>query len=118
MALTENVEGPIQQIVWAWTTDASGDVTETTTGKYSGRLFTVVTIPGAAAAAPTADYDLTVTDANSVDLLHAGGADRHTANTEYIQEANLGVVANSAITFTVANGGNAKSGTVIVNIGT
>ena len=116
MALTENVQGPIQQIVWAWTTDASGDVTATTGGTYSGKLLTVVTVPSATAA-PTADYDLTVTDANSVDVLHGGGIDRATATTEYIQEASLGVVANSTLTFTVANGGNAKKGTVIVNIG-
>jgi len=115
MALAEREEGGAQQIIWDWTSDASGDVTITTDSTYHGKVLTLVTIPHA--TAPAADYDLTAVDRNGVDVLHAGGIDRHTTNTEYVASASLGAVSDSVLILTIDNGGNAKKGKAVITVG-
>ena len=115
MALTEDTEGPLHQFVYTWTSDGSGDATETTRIAYSGEVLTLVTIPDGSAA-PTDNSGVTVTDDNGVDVLHAAGLLRDTANTEYVQQSALGVVATSTLTFVIADAGDSKEGTVIVTL--
>ena len=115
MAIAEDTQGPLHQFVYTWTSDSSGDATETTTSTYSGEILSLVTIPDGTAA-PTDNYDVVVTDSNGVDILYGGGADRDTLNTEYVQGTSLGVIATSALTFTIADAGDTKEGTVIVTL--
>ncbi|KKK54249.1 hypothetical protein LCGC14_3086620, partial [marine sediment metagenome] len=62
------------------------------------------------------NYDLVVTDAAGVDILAAAGANRDTANTEYVASASLGAVASSLLTFTISNAGDTKEGVVYLYI--
>lgn len=105
------------RIKWAWTSDASGDASEATPGKFTGLVFECVTIPDGVDA-PTDNYDITITDDDGLDVLRGLGADRDTANTEYlhINQDGLGTVHNSILTLTVANAGNAKEGVVYLTI--
>tara|TARA_Y100000310_G_scaffold317685_1_gene370830 strand:+ start:12806 stop:13168 length:363 start_codon:yes stop_codon:yes gene_type:complete len=110
---TERDYGTVKLLKCAWVSDASGDVSGTASSiVYDGKLLAVTTDPSA--TAPTDDYDVTVLDDNSMDVLLGAGSDRDTANTEYLLEANLGAVAKSKLTVTVANAGNAKEGTVYI----
>ena len=116
--ITEETHGSMKKVKFAWATlsSSSGGVTATTTGAYNGALERFVTIPGAGALAPTASYDITIMDQDSTDVLMAAGANRHTANTEQVNAASLGVVANDTLTINVTNAGSSNGGTAILYI--
>ena len=57
-----------------------------------------------------------MSDQDSTDVLNAKGANRHTANTEQVKAASLGVIANDTITINVTNAGSSNGGTAIVYI--
>jgi hypothetical protein len=114
---TEVTHAGVKKITCAWTSDsATGAVSGTTTNPYDGKLIGMTTIPGAAGAAPSADYDVAITDSGGHDVLLGAGANRHTANTEHVAEASLGAVAGSPLTVAVTAAGNSKQGTVVLYI--
>ena len=101
-------------ITWSFTTDASGDVTEQTSVIINGRSNRIVTNPDNSDT-PTTSWDLTITDEDGVDILSTTGANRDAADTGASEQIVLGAtnpVVASKVTFTVANGGNAKKGVV------
>lgn len=117
IAYTEETVGSVKKISIAWTSDASGNASGlATTNTYNGALHRLVTVPGAAGAAPTDNYDVTILDQDSTDVLMGAGIDRDTANTEQVLATSLGAVANDTLSIVVANAGNAKSGTVYLYI--
>lgn len=107
--ITETTYTNVKLIKFAWTSDdAAGTATGTTTEYYTGKILGLATDPGS--PAPTDDYDITVTDGNSLDVLIGSGADRDTANIEYVKEADLCAVVASQLTINVSAAGNAKQG--------
>jgi hypothetical protein len=108
----------IDKVNVAWTSDASGNATLSIENLY-GFLLKMVTVPSGSAA-PTDNYDITLVDENSIDALAGAGADRDTANTEQVYPTPSGSSIPAFLcgthTFTVANAGNAKSGTAILYI--
>ena len=116
--VTEETFGSVKKVTFAWATlsSSSGGVTATTTGAYNGAIERFVTIPGAGSSAPTASYDITVSDQDSTDVLMAAGGSRHTANTEQVNAASLGIVANDTLTINVTNAGSSNGGTAILYI--
>ena len=112
---TETTYGSVKRIKFEWTSSAGGVVVAagTTSGVYDGKLIWVATVPDAISA-PTDDYDVELRDADAIDLLMGNGADRDTADTEYIAEASIGAVAQSTIVPYILNAGNAKRGTIYV----
>src|SRR3990167_1003625 len=50
--------------------------------EISGELLALETNPGS--PAPTANYDITITDEDGLDVLHGVGANRHTTDTEKV----------------------------------
>lgn len=112
-----------EEILVAWTSDASGDAT-VTIPEMTGYLIQMVTVPDGTDA-PTADYDITLIapQGSALDVLGGVGADRHTSSTEavavYLTSAPTPPFLNGQYTFTVANAGNAKAGTatLILNYG-
>jgi len=108
---TEVTATSVKKIRWSWTSDGDGDATSTTTAYFSGRILAFLTDPDGTAA-PSPNYDVTITDGDGDDVLLGQGANRDTANTEYVTEANLGAVSSSKLTLTVANAGNSKKGVV------
>jgi hypothetical protein len=112
--------GPVNTVIAAWTSDGSGDASGTCTA-ISGEVIKAVTDPGA--AAPTADYDIVLTDADGLNILTGANddlTDRHTSTTQEVYfwkelGTNAGVlypVVNGPITFTVSNAGDTKTGTI------
>lgn len=96
----------------AWTSDASGDASQTIT--IDGAIVRVVTNPDGTAA-PTDNYDVTLIDPDGVDLLAGEGADRDTANSEQIFPSNT-PFHNGDVTVTIANAGDTKEGTVVLYV--
>jgi hypothetical protein len=90
----------------------AGTASDSTANTYSGKLIWAVIDPGS--TAPTADWDLTITDADSIDLLGGNGVDCSATATEYIAESSLGSIDGGVITFNVTNAGDQKTGTVYV----
>ena len=107
---------PVATITWSFTTDASGDVTEQTSATINGQISRVVTNPDNTDT-PTTLWDLTLKEEDGVDILTGDGADRDAADSgasEPIAPCPPCPAINSKLTFTVANGGNAKKGVVVV----
>lgn len=103
----------VKYVQWAWTSDASGDVSGTDTVALSGVPLRWVTNPGS--TAPTDDYDITVLDDDGIDIANGGLADRDTSNTEHFipgGNAAPGAAFMGLLSLVVANAGNAKEGTL------
>jgi hypothetical protein len=106
-----------------WTSDGSGDAVITTDYAVSGVITRVVFIPSSTAA-PTADYDITLTDPHGVDVLAGLGAnlsDTDTLSTcpgtPLTDGTTVSVVpmfVDGILTLTVSNAGDTKAGTVVV----
>ncbi len=116
MAATEITHTGVKKIIFPWVSAADGSATVATTGVYDGKLIGLSTIPSGGGTAPTDNYDLTLTDSGSHDVLLGAGANRDTANTEHVAEASLGAVAGSVLTLNVTNAGDSKQGTAVAYI--
>lgn len=103
----------IRKVKWTWTSDASGNADLITGKSYFGEVLAMVTDPGA--TAPTAAYDITITDVEGYDVMQGAGANRDTANTETAVPTAKSV-AFGTLTLNVSNAGNAKVGVVILYI--
>lgn len=121
--------GPIVRVVADWTSDDSaGTASGTTTVKVIGKLIKAVTDPGS--AAPTDNYDITISDDEGVDVLAACQstlANRHTTTTQQayflLLDAAGTPLAQSVhpvvcgpLTLAVANAGNSKTGQIILYV--
>ena len=113
VTVTEKSLGNVHKISWAWTSDASGNADKVTVGNYAGEVLALFTNPGA--TAPSDDYDITITDAEGYDVMQAAGANRDTANNEYVVPAAKSV-AFGVLTLNVSNAGNAKQGLAVLYI--
>jgi len=113
-SIIEEIFGSPQLIKWEWTSGTGGTVLAdcTTTNFYSGKLLFCVTVPGAAGAAPTDNYDVTILDRNDVDLLADNGLNRAEGTTESILDASLGVTKDSQLELNVENAGSSNTGVV------
>lgn len=114
VTFTETVHGSVKKLEIAWTSTAGGAADGTSSHPYDGRLIAVTTVPAGGADAPDANYDITLTDSGGDDVLLGQGANRHTSNTEYLLEANLGAAAASKLTLNVSGAGATNQGTVLV----
>ena len=113
MAVTEDRTGYMNKIVWTWTSTSAGAYTEATAYRYNGVCHKLITVP----TDPTALYDVTITDADGVDVLGGAGADRSaTLQESKAQSDGLGDVKSSILTLNVASAGDIKSGKTILYI--
>lgn len=121
----DRLDGPqrVRKIIGTWTSDGSGDASASTK-KIAGRILKIATNPGA--TAPTDNYDITVTDANSLEIFAVAIAaqqpiNRDTANSEQQYPMVLNSDASAlamaiqpvvcdVLTIAVANAGAAKNG--------
>ena len=111
MAAVYGDRGKLQDIAISWTSDGSGDHTETVF--MEGAIVRVVTNPGA--TAPTDDYDITLIDADGLDLAQSSLLNRDTANSEqWIPTTPVFHVPS--FTFTVANAGDTKDGACTIYV--
>jgi len=106
----------VKKITFAWTANASGVATGATTYYYSGETKRIVFIPGTGTGKPSALYDVTITDDDSVDILDGDGADLSSAATVQLRPdtKDMAAIAEARLTCTVSNAGSGKTGTVII----
>jgi len=117
VTITEIAHASVKLIKFAWTTDSgTATATGTTTGYYTGKILGLATDPSAGGTQPDDDYDITVTDTNSLDVLMGGGADRDETNTEYVLSTSLGSVVESQLTINVSAAGNSNVGAAYLYI--
>lgn len=117
MVVTTTVDrgGSITKVIWDWLSDdADGTATGVTTPEVDGDILGLTTIPDGGGAAPSVDYDVTITDADGHDILLGAGADRHTSATEHVVGSSMAAAASSLLTLNVSNAGNANAGVVIL----
>ena len=116
-----NVDGTIVKYTMSWTSASDGTATFTTpelTGTIVGVTFDPTT------AAPTANYDVTLSDENGVDVLAGQGANLSaTVSTRVCpsQPMKDGTTTSTApipihgtLDLSVSNAGDTKSGKVIL----
>lgn len=123
------LRGSLRKVIIDFLTDDAAGTASVTTRKIVGELVKITTDPGS--PAPTANYDVIVTDEEGVDILAncvmnaAALLARHTTTTEetylYLKEASstpIGIsafpVVCDALTVSLANAGNAKATQVIL----
>lgn len=127
VTITHQDNRSVRQVVFAWTSDASGDVSTgagLTSFSISGEILRITTDPGA--TAPTANYDVVINDADGIDIAMGFLANRHTTNSESVVPlasttlsgnpvaSGCPVFVDGTIELVVSNAGNAKQGTVRV----
>jgi len=113
----------IKTLTAEWTSDdATGSVSGETEHDISGFLLSGLTNPGS--PAPTDDYDITISDEDSYNVLtncEDDLTDRDTSNTELVEfllKDSAGDTAgghpsvNGKLTIAVSNAGNSKQGTL------
>lgn len=116
VTITESRSGSVKQVGFVWISSAGGAADGTTTYPYDGKLIGLTTIPAGGGSAPTDNYDVAITNASGFDVLLGAGANRDTANTEYVADASLGATPPSVLTLAVTNAGDTKGGTVVLYI--
>jgi len=104
-----------------WTSDSTGGtVAQTSPWPIFGTITRIVTNPGA--TAPTADYDATITDEDSIDVALGLLANRHTSTTESVYPTQVGSTASTwtgitvagTLTLNISNAGNSKKGMITI----
>ena len=106
-----------------WVSDGSGNATLPSRLAVSGEIQRVVFVPSATAA-PTSLYDVTLTDADGIDVLAGQGANLSASAASSVcpgvplrdgttVSVSTGVV-DSVLTLNVSNAGASKAGKVIV----
>ena len=113
VSVYEDFAPGVKKIKWSWTSATGGTASGATTNTYTGKVRRVVTDPDGTAA-PTDDYDITITDDDGIDVLDGNGANRDTATNEVI--APSGIIVGSKLTLNVANAGAEKAGVVYVYV--
>ena len=101
----------------SYTTHSSaGTFTCATDRDITGWIMLVETDPGA--TAPTDNYDITLVNSNSRDVMGGSLANRDTANTEavlpYINGTYTVVFNEGPLTITVTNAGNSKTSEILI----
>jgi len=123
------VAARVTKYAFAWTSDASGDVNGTPFNIGPGTILAVDFIPSGGGTAPTAAYDVTFLNSNSINLFDDGagtsvGADL-SATVPSRRCPLMGTAAvgffrawlpGDACSLVVANAGNAKQGAVNVYV--
>lgn len=106
----DNLHG-YKRVHWNWECSSGGVVTSQTAAEFDGAIINFVTKPGSGSDAPTAAYDITITDEQGIDLLNGLGADRSaTAQESKHAGDGLGVALNTKLTLNVANAGDVTKG--------
>lgn len=109
------------RIVVDWVSDGDGDVVATLTDNIGGELRRVVFDPDEVTSTPTALYDVTLTDRNSVDVLATLGSNLSSGTTTSIvpfigngTTTNFPFTVCGALTLTVDNAGDTKAGEIVL----
>lgn len=113
---TAALGGGVTQYTMDWLSDASGDVNTNSFDLPAGYLVAVKIVPDGGGTAPTTLYDLTLDDAEAVDLLTGLGANLSATvsirSVPLVNTSGLVYYEGGAVDLVVTNAGNAKGGIV------
>lgn len=115
---TEELLENVKKITFEWVSGngaEGGTASGTTTYTYTGLVLRVVTVPDGTNA-PDDNYDITLTDNDSVDIANAQLLNRSTSATQTVL-ASMGAVVQSTITINIENAGDDNEGICYVYIG-
>ena len=113
----DSVEYPLQKIQWDWLSATGGAVSSAASGWYCGKIVKVSLASDAAPTAPTNLYDVTIEDADGLDVLSGNGANVTAAATVYINDPTKMLwVRSNVLTLKVANAGDENGGVVTMLI--
>jgi len=84
---------PVGKLQWTWTTTTTGNVIYTFPYNIAGTVGRFVTNPGT--TAPEDNYDITITDEDSLDILNGAGANRHTTTTQAVYPQATGALGKA-----------------------
>lgn len=108
--------GSVQCIVWDWLSAADGSVSSTTTCTYCNAIIlSACDTPDAGDTQPTAAYDLSLLDSDSVDLLAGIGLNMLNSAANHLYLPTYGVrpyhpIHKTTLTLTIANAGDSNGG--------
>lgn len=115
------IKTPHRIVTWDWLSDGSGNADGTFTGQIHGLIWAVKTIPGSngdlTTNLPTANYDVTITDQDLMDVLGGSGADRSGTAAEQVQPTTDSaktprIINATLLKLNITNAGSAKAGRV------
>lgn len=121
---SSRIDGVVTKYSVAWLSDASGDVNANTFTIHAGTLLSVVFTPDSGGTQPTNLYDVTVLDADSVNIIDNGAGTSLGANLSNAAASRSVPAIGTAQLYTrpwlpsgllqpvVTNAGNAKGGTI------
>jgi hypothetical protein len=113
---TSDQGGGVTKYAIAWVSTAGGAVSANTFS-VKGRVLQVKVLPDSGGTQPTDLYDLTIVDADSVDVINGAGANLSNATGKYIQLDPPLILDGTTLDVVIANAGNAKGGTVEIFVG-
>lgn len=115
---TTQASNAIDKYSIAWVSDASGNVSANTFAVEAGEIVQVGYIPDGGGTQPSDLYDVTMTDAQSIDVLTGTGANLSNATSTVavpvVSTYFRRTLQAGNLTPTVANAGNAKGGTIVL----
>lgn len=115
---TSKAAQAIDKYAIAWVCDASGNVSANTFPVEACELIQVRYTPDGGGTQPTDLYDVTMTDANGIDVLGGTGANlSNAASTHHVPAVSTyfrRTLESGNLTPVVANAGNAKGGTIVL----
>lgn len=109
----------ITKYTLAWTSTAGGAISGNPVTLLGGKttqlqIVQVRIVPGTAGTQPSDLYDVTLVDADGIDLLAATGANQSNALGSYFVGVPPVILSGATVDLVVANAGAAKTGTVEV----
>lgn len=110
---------------FSWVSDVDGNSTLVSGLAVSGEIERVDFIPSASAA-PAADYDVTLTDEDGIDVLGGQGANRSASAKSTVcpgtplrdgtTVSTVPMIVDGLLTLNVSNAGDSKAGRVVVYV--
>lgn len=111
---TTTISYGVTQYAVAWTSSAGGAVSANAFSVVPGNIVAVKCVPGSGGTQPSDNYDVTLVDAQSIDILGGQGENLSNAAGAYIQFTTPfyfpGSGASQTLDLVVANAGSAKTG--------
>lgn len=99
-----------------WTSDAAGAVSGNAFDMDGGEILSVTFVPDGGGTQPTDLYDVTLLDANNVDILGGLGANLSNSASSRVKPAlstyGRYMIQAGSFTPTITNAGNAKGGLI------
>jgi hypothetical protein len=113
MAVSVDNSGYLHKVKFTLLSTTAGSDSEVTTEQFNDMLMRVIITPDGGGTAPSAAWDVTVTDSDGGDVLAGLGANlSETAVTYKSSNDGLGCVKSSALTCSATNMGEGKGATV------